>query len=745
MRRYLRFARMDSFGAFSNRTVGPFSPGLTVVHGLNEAGKSTLSAFIGGVLFGWESAHGSRNTYKPAHADRAGALVFACADDAGAGAAPSGVAREASESSQVFRARNADGLQGDVDLVADIDKETFGTLFSLSADELRDLRDADNVTARLLTAGSGTAASPAAALAALDRRIASYTSTAASASHSLKNLGNRLDFLRAQVRDAAAETERFKAERRELRSLDAEREAAALRIAHLNRRVDTLSGACARLDDLDCRLADAASRADEAAALLSAADAPAPSDSADVKGTTASMAEPLSTLSAAEERALRLQLEEFARDQDRARHRLDLARESQLTAAPSSSSKRRTGTGWRLVCILVFAGIVCALLGTAAFFGAFDPDKALLPLYGGLTSMVLFGLATVLLLVAAERAFRLRFLPSGSQTSARARGDTAPGDTPADDDAHERKVRDCAAELQALDETVAARLAAAGLSAAGSSARAALALLDDARTAQAARDEALRTRQRRVDEARALAVEAESLSRERALVLQLAGTPVDDAEGLAAALDRTAAERDALVVEVAALERRSGELSQRLSQAQLMHSFDDLKLEYQQTRTRFNDSQRDLVRLLLARRLLSRSIDAWEGHGQPQVYREAGRLLSLMTDGRWQRVERTADGGIEVVDAALVHRAPQQLSLGTRQQLYLVLRLALLLCAGEVGRCVPVLADDILVHFDDERRDGAACALAELARVRQVIVLTCHREVVESMRSADSSAALVEL
>jgi len=44
---------MDNFGPFNGRQVGEFSPGLTVVHGQNEAGKSALRAFMRVVLFGF--------------------------------------------------------------------------------------------------------------------------------------------------------------------------------------------------------------------------------------------------------------------------------------------------------------------------------------------------------------------------------------------------------------------------------------------------------------------------------------------------------------------------------------------------------------------------------------------------------------------------------------------------------------------------------------------------------------------
>lgn len=79
-----------------------------------------------------------------------------------------------------------------------------------------------------------------------------------------------------------------------------------------------------------------------------------------------------------------------------------------------------------------------------------------------------------------------------------------------------------------------------------------------------------------------------------------------------------------------------------------------------------------------------------------------------MTEGRWTRVSLTREGTLEVADALGRTRQPVHLSLGTCQQLYLALRIALLTCADNVGRAIPILADDILVNFDEQRRLGAA-------------------------------------
>ena len=92
---YLRRLHMAAFGRFFDASVGPFSAGLNVVYGENETGKTTLNAFIGGVLFGWEKAHGGRNVYRPKSAERSGTLFF--------------VDAETGEECEVSRTRNVDG------------------------------------------------------------------------------------------------------------------------------------------------------------------------------------------------------------------------------------------------------------------------------------------------------------------------------------------------------------------------------------------------------------------------------------------------------------------------------------------------------------------------------------------------------------------------------------------------------------------------------------------------------------
>ena len=62
---------------------------------------------------------------------------------------------------------------------------------------------------------------------------------------------------------------------------------------------------------------------------------------------------------------------------------------------------------------------------------------------------------------------------------------------------------------------------------------------------------------------------------------------------------------------------------------------------------------------------------------------------------------------------------------GTVDQLYLALRLAV---AEALTPGAPVVLDDALIRFDDERLRAAMELLKTLAKDRQVIVFTCREQ-----------------
>ena len=717
---YLQRAHMAAFGRFIDRALGPFKPGLNVVYGPNEAGKTTARAFVGGVLFGWPEARGSRNAYKPRAASREGSLLFC---DAATG-----------EVGRVSRARNAEGLIGDEAWLAavcgDIDRETFQTLFSLDADELRSLEAAPDISAKLLTAGSGTKESPAHVASALDARIAALMSRAASETESFPNLKRELEGVKERLLETRAQADELKAEDVELRSLLDDREQLQRELSVLDSKIEALAackGELSRIDSAHHRLREEITSAQ---AELRACEADAQAELAAYAATP--------RVSAEEEARLRASLELLSEQEDAAAQRLSAAREAYEHArgfwearrdAAAQAEKAPEARASRTAPIAAFC--VAGLFAVAAFALAFAaPDALPVAIFAMVASVCCVGVGALLI----------------------AKAKPAPPSSKVDIDSARATMVACKStydsregEVMVVADQVRASLAQLGFSPRVVTARAALRELDvmhDAREAQLRADRACRQAQTGLDDASEELARCEGYRCECLESVGLAGdSSLDDVETAAFELAQKRANLDE---RLEGMISRVGQLRQILSDGERASELDLLKTQRAQIVTRQTDSAHELVRLLLAKRMVSGAIEAWGTESQPKVYERASHLMGLMTAGAWVGV---ASSGSDVcaIDSFGAQFPPRLLSLGTCQQLYLALRIALLECAPEVGTAIPVLADDILVNFDDDRRAGAARALAELAESRQVIVFTCHKEVVSTFTEQAQNVHVLDI
>ena len=119
---------------------------------------------------------------------------------------------------------------------------------------------------------------------------------------------------------------------------------------------------------------------------------------------------------------------------------------------------------------------------------------------------------------------------------------------------------------------------------------------------------------------------------------------------------------------------------------------------------------------------------------QPPVLRDASHWLSRLTEGRYTAITTTIDEArLEVHENDGRTWNPERLSRGTREQVFLALRLALVRDLQRHGVQLPVVMDDALVNFDDARALAAARVMVEFVAdqpgERQMLVLTCHAHV----------------
>jgi uncharacterized protein YhaN len=135
----------------------------------------------------------------------------------------------------------------------------------------------------------------------------------------------------------------------------------------------------------------------------------------------------------------------------------------------------------------------------------------------------------------------------------------------------------------------------------------------------------------------------------------------------------------------------------------------------------------------LAACMLGAAMDAVEKQATPVMLQRISAWFSRLTGGAYGGVgvEQTAEGAALILTEAAFpdeRREVDELSEGTRDQLYLALRLAAI-DGHEVQ--LPFVADDILQTADDARAEAAMGALLELSGRTQVILLTHHCHIVD--------------
>ena len=157
-----------------------------------------------------------------------------------------------------------------------------------------------------------------------------------------------------------------------------------------------------------------------------------------------------------------------------------------------------------------------------------------------------------------------------------------------------------------------------------------------------------------------------------------------------------------------------------------------LRLERHRLSEELQGHARDWAVRAIAESLIRQAQAKFEKERQPDVIRHAERFFRDVTDGAYQAVfSALGSSEINVVDAAGNIKTPQQLSRGTREQLFLALRFGLILEMGQHSERLPVIVDEAMVNFDPTRGTKAAGSFIELSETNQVLVFTCHPQIVQ--------------
>ena len=166
--------------------------------------------------------------------------------------------------------------------------------------------------------------------------------------------------------------------------------------------------------------------------------------------------------------------------------------------------------------------------------------------------------------------------------------------------------------------------------------------------------------------------------------------------------------------------------------AENLESLDEMIVNEEETLTR---EERQRAALLLALEVLRDSVQAYQREHVGRMASQAEATFARLTNGRYTKVRLDSDFQPTLGTGDRDGVPLESLSRGTRDAFYLALRAALAreLAAREP---LPLLLDDPIAHFDEERRGLLLAVLEELASEIQVILLTHDRRVLNNVREA---------
>lgn len=148
------------------------------------------------------------------------------------------------------------------------------------------------------------------------------------------------------------------------------------------------------------------------------------------------------------------------------------------------------------------------------------------------------------------------------------------------------------------------------------------------------------------------------------------------------------------------------------------------------------------VRVTTAVQLLKWAIDKYRDQQQGPMLTRAGAIFASVTLGQYSKL--FVDYDKTPVSLSALHKSGRQvevsgLSEGTRDQLYLALRLAALELHLGRATALPFVADDLFVNFDDDRSTAGLHALRELSAKTQVLFLSHHDHLLTKIQSVFGS------
>ncbi|GAU77183.1 AAA family ATPase [Fusibacter sp. 3D3] len=115
---------------------------------------------------------------------------------------------------------------------------------------------------------------------------------------------------------------------------------------------------------------------------------------------------------------------------------------------------------------------------------------------------------------------------------------------------------------------------------------------------------------------------------------------------------------------------------------------------------------------------------------QPDILQSVSDYMRRITNGKYQEVlisEQEGKFELQFLMDSDIYPISRAFSKGTIHQLFLAFRLAVIDSLNEGPDKLPLVLDEVFINWDDQRMKATRRIIEEMAKERQVILLTCHK------------------
>ena len=182
-----------------------------------------------------------------------------------------------------------------------------------------------------------------------------------------------------------------------------------------------------------------------------------------------------------------------------------------------------------------------------------------------------------------------------------------------------------------------------------------------------------------------------------------------------------------------------GGIKQRLQVLESSRQSHDGHFEKSQLASEIHEAAEEWLALRIERDIVLGMRQQFEQENISGTLRTASSYMHRMTAGRYHRIWAPLGEDFLCIDDEYGRTfRVEQLSGGTREQLFLSVRFALVREFARRGTELPLVMDDLFVNFDQERTEAAVdCLMDVAAEGQQILFFTCHEHLAQLFQTRE--------